>query len=226
MKYLRDLFQTAVPVATALAIIFIALPTGLTHAADPTQAAPFGNTSAPLNVSTTTQVKLGGLGVSVLAVSGASSFGGGLEMTATSTGVLLPRLTTAERDAIVSPVKGMLVYNTETTYIECYSGSAWGVCSVGGGSTGLAGERSVTGSNVGTNTTSESWVDISGMSKKRLAQIKRDELGLVFQSHYLFKGFSGTENLEVAAILSKQEIDKELLKRLNINESINQKVTE
>ena len=68
--------------------------------------------------------------------------------------------------------------------------------------------------------------DISSMSKKRLAQIKRDELGLVFQSHYLFKGFSGIENLEVAAILSKQKIDEELLKRLNINEPINQKVTE
>lgn len=68
--------------------------------------------------------------------------------------------------------------------------------------------------------------DVSNMSKKRLAQIKRDELGLVFQSHYLFKGFSGIENLEVAAILSNQNIDKELLKRLNIDEAINQKVTE
>lgn len=68
--------------------------------------------------------------------------------------------------------------------------------------------------------------NISSMSKKRLSQIKRDELGLVFQSHYLFKGFSGIENLEVAAILSNQEIDDELLKRLSIKESINQKVTE
>ncbi len=68
--------------------------------------------------------------------------------------------------------------------------------------------------------------DVSSMSKKRLSQIKRDELGLVFQSHYLFKGFSGIENLEVAAILSNQDIDDELLERLSIKESINQKVTE
>ncbi|MCK4737513.1 MAG: ABC transporter ATP-binding protein [Sulfurimonas sp.] len=68
--------------------------------------------------------------------------------------------------------------------------------------------------------------DILSMSKKRLAQIKRDELGLVFQSHYLFKGFSGMENLEVAAMLSKKDIDNELLKRLKIYEPINQKVTE
>ncbi|MCF6308882.1 MAG: ABC transporter ATP-binding protein [Sulfurimonas sp.] len=68
--------------------------------------------------------------------------------------------------------------------------------------------------------------DTSSMSKKRLAQIKRDELGLVFQSHYLFKGFSAMENLEVSAILSKKDIDDELLKRLKIYESMNQKVTE
>lgn len=68
--------------------------------------------------------------------------------------------------------------------------------------------------------------DVITMSKKKLAQMKRDMLGLVFQSHYLFKGFSALENLEVAAMLSNQEIDDELLKKLNIHEGINQKVTE
>jgi len=68
--------------------------------------------------------------------------------------------------------------------------------------------------------------DVAKMSKKRLSQIKRDELGLVFQSHYLFKGFTCIENLEVAAILSNQEVDSKLLKRLKIDETVNQKVTE
>lgn len=68
--------------------------------------------------------------------------------------------------------------------------------------------------------------DVSAMSKKRLSEIKRDEIGLVFQSHYLFKGFSALENLEVAAILSKQEIDETLLKRLHIDNAMEQKVTE
>lgn len=68
--------------------------------------------------------------------------------------------------------------------------------------------------------------DVSGMSKKRLSRIKRDELGLVFQSHYLFKGFSSLENLEIAAILSKQDIDENLLKRLKIDSVMHQKVTE
>lgn len=68
--------------------------------------------------------------------------------------------------------------------------------------------------------------DVSQMSKKRLSQIKRDEIGLVFQSHYLFKGFTCIENLEVAAILSNQDIDKKLLERLKIENTVNQKVTE
>lgn len=68
--------------------------------------------------------------------------------------------------------------------------------------------------------------DISKMSSKRLTSIKRDSLGLVFQQHYLFRGFSAEENLEVAAMLSKQEIDDELLKRLNIFETKQQKVTQ
>lgn len=68
--------------------------------------------------------------------------------------------------------------------------------------------------------------DVSQMSKKRLSQIKRDEIGLVFQSHYLFKGFTCIENLEVAAILSNQDVDEKLLQRLKIENTLNQKVTE
>ena len=68
--------------------------------------------------------------------------------------------------------------------------------------------------------------DIYTMNKKKLSEIKRDSLGLVFQSHYLFKGFSAYENLEVAAILSDESIDDGLLEHLNIEECIQQKVTE
>jgi len=68
--------------------------------------------------------------------------------------------------------------------------------------------------------------DISTLKKAKLAKLKRDSLGLIFQSHYLFKGFSAYENLEVAAMLSREPIEDELLKRLKILEPINQKVTE
>ncbi len=68
--------------------------------------------------------------------------------------------------------------------------------------------------------------DISTLKKAKLAKLKRDSLGLIFQSHYLFKGFSAYENLEVAAMLSEEPIEDELLERLKILEPINQKVTE
>ena len=67
--------------------------------------------------------------------------------------------------------------------------------------------------------------DISKMSKKKLSELKRHDLGLIFQSHYLFNGFSAYENLEVAEILSQNEIEEILLERLNIKEVIQNKVT-
>ena len=67
---------------------------------------------------------------------------------------------------------------------------------------------------------------IKDLSSKELAQLKRSDLGLIFQAHYLFKGFRAYENLEVAAMLSKESIDETLLKRLDIEKVIQQKVTE
>jgi len=67
---------------------------------------------------------------------------------------------------------------------------------------------------------------IQTLTQKQLALIKRNDLGLVFQSHYLFKGFSAYENLEVAQILSQKPIETELLKVLNIQNCMHQKVTE
>lgn len=68
--------------------------------------------------------------------------------------------------------------------------------------------------------------DIYTLKKSELAAIKREKIGLVFQSHYLFRGLCAYENLEVAEILSNQSIDQHLLERLDIKHCIKQKVTE
>jgi putative ABC transport system ATP-binding protein len=68
--------------------------------------------------------------------------------------------------------------------------------------------------------------DVSLMSKKELTLIKRNKLGIVFQSHYLFKGFTAKENLEVSEILSRQKIDETLIKNLEIEQCMHQKVTQ
>lgn len=68
--------------------------------------------------------------------------------------------------------------------------------------------------------------DVASMSKKELTLIIRNKLGIVFQSHYLFKGFTAYENLEVAEILSRKKIDDTLIKNLEIEQCMHQKVTE
>ena len=40
-------------------------------------------------------------------------------------GLLLPRITSAERDALPSPANGLIVYNTTSNRIEYFNGAAW-----------------------------------------------------------------------------------------------------
>jgi hypothetical protein len=49
-----------------------------------------------------------------------------LDLTSTTQGALLPRMTTTERDAIPSPATGLLIFNTTTKKLDYYSGTAWG----------------------------------------------------------------------------------------------------
>lgn len=68
--------------------------------------------------------------------------------------------------------------------------------------------------------------DIYRMDDKALVKLRRNDLGMIYQSHYLFKGFSAYENLEVATLLSGETIDPILIQRLGIEHVIHQKVTE
>ena len=68
--------------------------------------------------------------------------------------------------------------------------------------------------------------EIYNLNDKALVSLRRDDLGLIFQSHYLFKGFSAYENLEVASILASEPIDNTLVKRLKLEDVINMKVTQ
>uniref|UniRef100_UPI0040484D8A ABC transporter ATP-binding protein n=1 Tax=Aliarcobacter sp. TaxID=2321116 RepID=UPI0040484D8A len=68
--------------------------------------------------------------------------------------------------------------------------------------------------------------DIYSLKQKELLKIRRDDFGIIFQAHYLFRGFSAIENLEIATLLSGEDIDKNLLKELKIEHVINQAVGE
>ena len=55
-----------------------------------------------------------------------------LDLTSTTLGLLMPRMTETERDAIGTPATGLMVYNTDTNAFNYYNGSVWGA--IGGGS--------------------------------------------------------------------------------------------
>jgi len=57
-----------------------------------------------------------------------------LDLTSTSKGILIPRMTTAQRVAIVTPATGLLVYDTNLQQFWYYNGSVWTAIAGGGGS--------------------------------------------------------------------------------------------
>ena len=48
-----------------------------------------------------------------------------LDVTSTTQGLLPPRMTTIQRDAITSPPAGLVIYNTTISAFQCYNGTAW-----------------------------------------------------------------------------------------------------
>ncbi|EQB5506974.1 ABC transporter ATP-binding protein [Campylobacter coli] len=62
------------------------------------------------------------------------------------------------------------------------------------------------------------------ISENERLKIRRYDLGIIFQTHYLFKGFSALENIELASVLSNQDLDEKILKKLGIHELLKQKI--
>ncbi|TLD79922.1 ATP-binding cassette domain-containing protein [Helicobacter sp. MIT 05-5293] len=68
--------------------------------------------------------------------------------------------------------------------------------------------------------------NIYQLPAKDLLLLRRLHIGIVFQAHYLFRGFSGIENLQVASILSKQPIDTDILESFGIKDVVHQNIGE
>ncbi len=66
--------------------------------------------------------------------------------------------------------------------------------------------------------------DVYSLSKKKIDMIRRYDIGIIFQSHYLFKGMTALENIESATLLSETKIDYEIFKMLEIDDIIDKKV--
>ena len=67
-----------------------------------------------------------------------------LDVTSTTKGMLIPRMTTAERTAITSPATGLMIYDTDESAFWYYNGTAWTAI---GGSSAFTSENDVTYSN-------------------------------------------------------------------------------
>ena len=68
--------------------------------------------------------------------------------------------------------------------------------------------------------------NIFNLSKKELLEIRRNNFGIIFQAHYLFRGFDANENLELATLLTGHSINKDILKQLKIDHVMHQGVGE
>jgi hypothetical protein len=57
-----------------------------------------------------------------------------LDVSSTTRGMLIPRMTSAQRNAIASPAAGLMVYDTNLASFYFYNGSVWSPVNTGGGS--------------------------------------------------------------------------------------------
>ena len=64
------------------------------------------------------------------------------------------------------------------------------------------------------------------LTKRQQGALRRKEIGIIFQSHYLFKGFTVKENLEISSLISKKDIDIELLKKFQIEHTLHQNISD
>ena len=89
-----------------------------------------------------------------------------LDVTSASKGVLIPRMTKMQRDAIVSPAQGLLIYQTNNTPgFYFYSGVAWTAISVRGANASLSNLTAPTAINTDLIPGSDNTNDIGSVGK-------------------------------------------------------------
>ncbi len=67
--------------------------------------------------------------------------------------------------------------------------------------------------------------NIYDLSQKELVEVRKNDFGIIFQSHYLFRGFSAVENIEVASMLSNEPMDDELAQKFGVAHVLNQPIS-
>lgn len=83
-----------------------------------------------------------------------------LDITSTAKGMLVPRLSAAQRTAIAAPAKGLLVYDSTVNQFAYYDGTAWLMLNAGGSS------WTVSGSNQYSNVTGNVGIGVTAPASK------------------------------------------------------------
>ena len=68
--------------------------------------------------------------------------------------------------------------------------------------------------------------DLYSLSGEEIESLRRYDVGIIFQFHHLFKGMSALENIGVATMLSGEQIDDTILKKLEIDHLMSHKTSE
>ena len=68
--------------------------------------------------------------------------------------------------------------------------------------------------------------DLYTQSDEQIEALRRYDIGIIFQFHYLFKGMSAMDNIDVASMLSGESLDEGILEKLEIKELMTQKIGE
>lgn len=107
--------------------------------------------------STSSTPQFAGLGLGSALVSSAI-----LSLSSTTSGFLPPRMTTTQRDAIVSPATGLFIFNTSTGAYNFYTGSAWTAIAAGGTINSGTSGRFAYYASTGTTLSEQSLLSVSG----------------------------------------------------------------
>jgi hypothetical protein len=114
-----------------------------------------------------------------------------MDISSTTSGLLIPRMSMAERNAIVSPATGLIIYNTDCSELQFFNGSGW--ASITSGNT-IAPPVTSAPTAVTCNSFTANWLSSPGATTY-LLDVATDALFTSF--------LAGYNNLNVGAVTSR-----------------------
>jgi hypothetical protein len=117
--------------------------------------------NSPWGLTGNTLITDNGVGVAINTTNALPNSSALLDITSNNKGLLIPRMTSTERNAIAAPLKGLIVYDSTTNNFSFYNGTAWADLNGGGGS-----NWSVLGNNIYNSNTGNVGIGASTPSAK------------------------------------------------------------